>query len=139
MLDARFTYVLGDDLRILVTDDDPIMREFATVYLSTPSVSVETAHCGEAGLARLESEPFDLALLDIDMPGLNGYEVLARIRAHPRLHELPVVVVTSNEDIASIDRAYQIGATSFVTKPVNWRLLAYQLRFVMRAQKALAA
>ncbi len=137
--EAEFTYVLQGDLRILVTDDDPIMREFASVYLSTPTVNVETADCGEAGLARLRSQHFDLALVDLDMPGISGFEMLEHIRANPRLRDLPVVIVTSNEDMASIDRAYALGATSFVTKPVNWRLLAYQLRFVLRAQRALAA
>ena len=137
--ETGFTYVLDGELRILVTDDDPIMREFATVYLGAPSVTIETADCGEAGLARLEGEPFDLAMIDIDMPGIDGYEMLRRIRAHPRLRGLPVAVVTSNEDIASIDRAYRLGATSFATKPVNWRLLAYQLRFVLRAGQRLAA
>ena len=102
-------------------------------------MNVETADCGEAGLARLRSQHFDLALVDLDMPGISGFEMLEHIRANPRLRDLPVVIVTSNEDMASIDRAYALGATSFVTKPVNWRLLAYQLRFVLRAQRALAA
>jgi CheY-like chemotaxis protein len=72
------------------------------------------------------------------MPGINGFEMIERIRANPDFRRLPVVVVTSNEDVASIDRAYRAGATSFVTKPVNWRLLSYQLRYVLSAQKHLA-
>ena len=136
---GRFTFVLDEDVRILVTDDDPIMREFATVYLSTDTATVETADCGEAGLERLSREHFDLALVDLDMPGISGFDMIERIRSDPRLALLPIVVVTSNEDVASIDRAYQAGATSFVTKPVNWRLLSYQLRYVLRAQRRHAA
>ena len=136
---APFTWVIDQDLRILVIDDDPIMREFACVYLSTPNVSVETAENGEAGLARLAAEHFDLALIDIDMPGINGYEVLRRIRADEKLFDLPAVIVTSNEDFSSIDKAYELGATSFITKPVNWRVLSYHLRFVMRAVHRMAA
>lgn len=136
---GRFTFVIDEDVRILVTDDDPIMREFATVYLSTDTARVETADCGEAGLERLLNESFDIALVDLDMPGISGFEMIERIRATPRLSQLPIVVVTSNEDVASIDRAYQAGATSFVTKPVNWRLLSYQLRYVLRAQRWQAA
>jgi CheY-like chemotaxis protein len=135
---AHFKWVLNEDLRILVVDDDPIMREFATVYLSTPTVSVETAQNGEEGLARLHAEPFDIVLLDIDMPGIDGYEVLSRIRRDEKFEHLPVVMVTSNEDFGSIDRAYLLGATSFVTKPLNWRLLSYHLRFIMRSHKAMA-
>lgn len=132
---TSYSFVLDEEARILVTDDDPIMREFATVYLSTPTASVETAACGEDGLAMLASDNFDIALVDIDMPGINGFEMIERIRADEKLRRLPVVVVTSNEDVASIDRAYRAGATSFVTKPVNWRLLSYQLRYVLRAHK----
>ena len=72
-------------------------------------------------------------LLDLDMPGMNGYEVIEHVRRDRKFNALPIVVVTSNEDMGSIDRAYSAGATSFVIKPVNWRLLAYQLQFVMRA------
>ena len=128
-----FTYVLDEPMRILVTDDDPIQREFATVYLSTPYATIETADCGEAGLARLMKEPFDIALIDIDMPGIGGFETIRRIRETEALHDLPVIVVTGREDIDSIDRAYRLGATSFVVKPVNWRLLSYQIRYVIRA------
>jgi CheY-like chemotaxis protein len=133
-----FSFVLDEDVRILVTDDDPIMREFAAVYLSTPTAVVETADCGEVGLEKLAIGNYDIALVDIDMPGINGFEMIERIRANPDFRRLPVVVVTSNEDVASIDRAYRAGATSFVTKPVNWRLLSYQLRYVLSAQKHLA-
>jgi CheY-like chemotaxis protein len=133
-----FSFVLDEDVRILVTDDDPIMREFASVYLSTPTATVDTASCGEEGLAMLSNGAYDVALVDIDMPGINGFEVVERIRHDPPLRCLPVVVVTSNEDVVSIDRAYRAGATSFVTKPVNWRLLSYQLRYVLSARKHLS-
>jgi CheY-like chemotaxis protein len=134
-LNRVYTPVLDDPLRILVTDDDPILREFASVYLSTETASVETADCGEVALERLRQATFDILLVDIDMPGISGYQVIAAVRANPKLRSLPIVVVTSNEDVVSIDRAYEAGATSFVTKPVNWRLLAYQMRYVIRAHR----
>jgi DNA-binding response OmpR family regulator len=131
--DQQYTFVLDEKVSILVTDDDPIMREFACVYLSTPTASVETAENGEVGLKRLLSGQFDIALVDLDMPVMNGFELIQRICSDKRIAHMPIVVVTSNEDIVSIDRAYRLGATSFVTKPVNWRLLTYQLRYVLRA------
>jgi DNA-binding response OmpR family regulator len=133
---VRHRYVLDDVVRILVTDDDPIMREFACVYLATPTASVETAEDGEEGLRRLREEPFHFALVDLDMPGIDGIEMIRQIRADPDLWDLPVMVVTSSEDIVSIDRAYEVGATSFATKPVNWRLMSYQIRYVLRAHAA---
>ena len=127
-----FAFVLNKDTRILAVDDDPILREFASVYLSTPTANVETAESAEAGLRKLECGDFDIILVDLDMPGTDGFEMIRQIRAHPSLCDLPVVVVTGSEDILSIDRSYQAGANSFVTKPVNWRLLSYHLRYVLR-------
>jgi DNA-binding response OmpR family regulator len=135
MNQPHFFFVLADEAKILAVDDDPIMREFAGVYLSSPSTEVETAHGGVSALEALATRPFDLVLLDIDMPGMTGFEVLERLRADPRTQMLPVIVVTGREDIASIDRAYELGATSFISKPVNWRLLAYQIRYVLRASR----
>ncbi|MBV8565940.1 MAG: response regulator [Methylobacteriaceae bacterium] len=134
-----FTFVLNESLRILAVDDDPILREFAAVYLATPTACIETAADAEQGLALLAGEDFDLALIDLEMPGMGGLEMIRRIRADERLGCLPVIVVTGREDIVSIDLAYQAGATSFVTKPVNWRLLSYQIRYVLRAHRGLAS
>ena len=128
-----FFYVLTDKTDLLVADDDPIMREFASVYLASPSATVFTAENGEDALAQLEARSFDLLLLDLDMPVMNGFEVLERLRADPATARLPIIVITGREDIVSIDKAYALGATSFINKPVNWRLLAYQVRYVLRA------
>lgn len=128
-----FFYVLTEKTDLLVTDDDPIMREFASVYLSSPTATVTTASNGEEALAQLKARSFDLLLLDIDMPVMNGFEVLERLRADPATARLPIIVITGREDVVSIDKAYALGATSFINKPVNWRLLAYQVRYVLRA------
>ena len=81
--------------------------------------------------------PADILLLDLEMPRMDGFEVLSRLRAEAgRLRNLPVIVVTGREDIDAIDRAFAAGATSFVSKPLNWRLLSYQIRYVRRAYEA---
>ena len=131
----KWSYVLDEPTRILIVDDDPILREFASVYLSTPVAQVTTAPDAETGLELLSTNSFDIALFDIEMPGMNGFELVERVRAQDSLRSLPIVMLTSREDIASIDRAFSVGATSFATKPVNWRLLSYQLRYVMRASR----
>jgi CheY-like chemotaxis protein len=137
--DRAFTYVLDDEARILVTDDDPILREFARVHLTTPSASVEVAESAEEGLDCLNKGDFDIALIDLEMPGMGGLEMIKRLRADPHHCDLPIVVVTGRDDMSSIDLAYEAGATSFVTKPVNWRLMSYQLRYVLRAQRSYRA
>ncbi len=70
------------------------------------------------------------------MPQLDGLSLLEEIRSDERLKHLPVIMLTGHDDIASIDRAYQLGANSFATKPVNWRQLSYQIRYVIRTSRA---
>ncbi len=133
--DIGWTFVLDEPVRILLVDDDPILAEFAKVHLSTPVAAVESASDGLAGWERLCTAPFDLALIDIDMPVMDGFGLTEKIRADERLRHLPVVMLTGHEDINSIDRAYRCGATSYTCKPVNWRQLSYQLRYVLRTSK----
>ena len=127
-----WSYVLDQPARILVVDDDPIFCEFARVHLSTPAASVDAAPNGEVAFNLLTHDGFDIVLCDIEMPVLDGFELLAKIRSDPRLGNLPIVMLTGKEDILSIDRAYNLGATAFTTKPVNWRSLSYQIRYVLR-------
>jgi DNA-binding response OmpR family regulator len=135
--DHRFCFVEVDEVSILAVDDDPIHREFAAVYLGAPGTSVVTADSAEAGLALLQSRPFDMALIDVDMPGMSGIDLVTILRNDPRFDDLPLIVITGREDMASIDRAYEAGATSFMCKPVNWRLLSHQVKFLLRAHRAI--
>ena len=127
-----FFYVLRESIRILYVDDDPILREFAVVNLATERASVDTASDGRAALAAISAAPPDLVLLDLDMPEMDGFQVLEALRADPKFRDLPVIVVTGREDVEAVDRAFAVGATSFVVKPLNWRLLSHQLRYVHR-------
>ena len=133
----NFTHVLDESLRILVVDDDPIQREFANVYLSTPTVEVVTAVSAGHARQRMRNKTFDIILVDHEMPEISGTEFVRALRADKKYADLPIIMVTSHEDIATIDNAYQAGATSFAVKPVNWRLLSYQIKYVLRAQKSL--
>lgn len=133
---GAFFYVLQDPLRILFVDDDPILREFAQVHLTTDAAQVSVAPDGLAALEILPEFRPDIVLMDLEMPRLDGFETLGRLRADPAWAATPVIVVTGREDVAAIDRAFQAGATSFVCKPLNWRLISYQIRYVHRAWRA---
>lgn len=133
---GTFFYVLQDSLRILFVDDDPILREFAQVHLTTETAEVALAEDGVDALARLDSFKPDLVLLDLEMPRMDGFEALSRLRADPEHAHTPVIVVTGREDVEAIDKAFQAGATSFLVKPLNWRLLSYQIRYVNRTHQA---
>lgn len=133
---SGFFYVLDDDARILFVDDDPILRAFAQVNLASPRTTVDLAENGADALEQLSACAYDLVLLDLEMPGIDGFEVLSRIRQDPRLKDTAVIVQTGREDVEAIDRCFHLGATSFVMKPLNWRLLSYQMRYVLRAERA---
>ncbi len=126
-------HALRDPLRIFYVDDDPILREFAVMNLTTDQAVLETAADGAEALAKIEGARPDIVLLDLEMPRLDGFETLRRLRADPRHRELPVIVVTSREDIDAIERAFGAGATSFAVKPMNWRLLSHQIRYTHRS------
>lgn len=132
-------FVAFETARLLVADDDPILREFATVHLATPQVEVEVAADGIDALERLQRGGIDIALVDLDMPRMDGFELIARIRQDAVLKHLPIVVATGREDMVAVDRAYAAGATSFVVKPLNWRVLSHQLAYVLRSGRAEAA
>jgi DNA-binding response OmpR family regulator len=83
----------------------------------------------------MKEKSFDIVLIDIEMPGRDGYELLQIIRSDPETKNLPVMMLTCREDIASIDHSYDLGATAFTTKPVNWRQLSYQIRYLLRSSK----
>ncbi len=136
---SGFFYVLDDEARLLFVDDDPILREFAQVNLASAAADVDVAADGVEALEALSRHRYDLLLVDLDMPRMDGFELLAHLRADPATARLPIVVETGREDVEAIDRAFRAGATAFVTKPLNWRLLSYQLRFTLRAARAEAA
>jgi diguanylate cyclase (GGDEF)-like protein/PAS domain S-box-containing protein len=128
---------ITDDARILIIDDDALIRALAVEALREAGFYVVEADSGEHGLAAFEAERPDLVLLDVVMPGLDGFEVCRRLRSHPRLGHVPVIMLTGLEDTESIERAYDSGATDFISKPINWALLRYRISYAMRAATAL--
>lgn len=119
-------------MRILAADDDLIQLETMTACLSRLPADVTTTDNGSEAWDLLSRESFDLAVIDLHMPGLDGFGLINWLRQTPRTVDLPIIVVTSRNDPEAIEKAYAAGASSFVTKPVNWPLFAHQARFVMR-------
>ena len=125
-------FVRFEAARLLVVDDDPLLREFAVANLATPTVEVDVAADGADAWHMLRTGGYDLALIDLEMPIMDGFELIGLIRSDPVLKHLPVVVATGREDMLAVDKAYAEGATSFVVKPLNWRILSHQLSYVLR-------
>ncbi len=118
--------------RLLLADDDASTRLLAHSTLSAAGFAVSLANNGQEAIEAVLREPPDLILLDLEMPRMDGYEACQRIRRLPTGADIPVVVVTSLDDPASIERAYSAGATDFITKPLNWALLVHRVRYVLR-------
>jgi signal transduction histidine kinase len=132
-------FVRTDFARVLVVDDDPILREFAVSHLASPSIEVSVAEDGLIALEALRKGDFDVALVDLDMPNMNGFELMEAMGRDARLMGVPVVVITGRDDMEAIDLAFAAGATSFVVKPINWRLITHQLAYVLRNSRSEAA
>jgi diguanylate cyclase (GGDEF)-like protein len=126
-------------LRVLVADDDALLREIAGAMLKGNGFAVQTVASGDAAVAACALRMPDIALLDVEMQSGNGYQACTNIRALPGGADLPIVMVTGCDDTASIDRAYEAGATDFVVKPINWPLLAHRIRYVLRGARTIEA
>jgi adenylate cyclase len=102
---------------ILVVDDDPVNRRLLTSLLEQDGHRVDTAADGRQGLERLNADRFDLALLDVMMPELDGYETLARMKEDESLRHVPVLMITALDDIGSAVRCIELGADDYLLKP----------------------
>ncbi len=103
--------------RILVVDDSPLMRAELVRILTAKGYVVTEAESGMAACALVARQPFDLVTLDIEMPGLSGFETLRILKA--RNHDLPVVMISSLSSLARAIEAIRLGAYDYVSKPVN--------------------
>ena len=108
-----------DSRRILVVDDNQDVRDLVVHILSADGFHVYSAVDGDNALAILNSNPVDLVLLDVMMPGKSGLEVLAEIRSgsNKKIREVPVMMITAKSSTDDIDQALALGASSYIVKP----------------------
>jgi CheY-like chemotaxis protein len=109
--------------RILVADDDPILRELLVEVLTQFGAVVVQAENGEAAVKEAMSAPFDLCILDIDMPTMSGLEACPIIRSCAFSHDVPILFLTGHSDSAAIHQAFAVGGSDFLSKPIHPTLL----------------
>jgi len=119
---------------ILVVEDNPVERALVSRILRNAEFNVVAVDCGSRVLeCAIRDEP-DIILLDALLPDIDGFQVCQELSRHPKARFIPVVMLTGLDDVTSIDRAYEVGATDFITKPINHSLLVHRIRYLLRAR-----
>ena len=125
--------------RVLIIDDDPVFSLLASEALQQAGFDTRIASNVQQAMSSFEEYRPDLALLDVNLPGGNGFDVCATLRSLTSGRDVPIVMVTGHNDTASIARAYDAGATDFIHKPVLWPTLPHRVGFMLRALENLHA
>jgi len=124
------------DERVLLVEDDPSLRELAALGLGTAGFDVTSCADGREGFERLRRDSFDLAVLDVMLPSLDGFEITREIRKESRV---PIVMLTARTDAGDVIRGLELGADDYVTKPFDMPVLVARCRAVLRRASEQAA
>lgn len=111
----------------LVVDDNSINRIMLSRYLSKLRYQASLAENGRQALEQLQDKSFDLVLLDVEMPEMDGYQVLEQMKAVPRLRDIPVIMISAVDELESVVRCIELGAQDYLPKPFNPVLLQARL------------
>lgn len=118
---------------VIIIDDDPLIRLVVSKTLQAAGLITLEAVSGEEGLKLFKEKKADAILLDVMMPsGMDGYGVCTELRNLPEGRHVPILMMTGLEDLESINRAYEVGATDFITKPINIPLLSHRVRYMLK-------
>ena len=112
---------------LLVVDDNRMNRTMLSRYMTKLGYQATLAENGRQALDKLQGEPFDLMLLDVQMPEMDGYQVLEHLKADPRLRDIPVIMISAVEELESVVRCIELGAQDYLPKPFNPVLLRARL------------
>ena len=125
---------MPDNQKVLVVDDDEHILRSLSQYLELEEFQVVSASNGNEALQRFADEKPDLVVLDVMMPGMDGFQVLETLRKGDQKPNVPVLMLTARDQHADIMRGYQMGATSYLIKPFNLDELVEAIRELFAAQ-----
>src|SRR5215469_5570501 len=112
---------------LLIVDDNSMNRIMLSRYISKLGYQAALAENGRQALEKLQGEPFDLVLLDVQMPEMDGYQVLEQLKVNPRLRDIPVIMISAVEELESVVKCIELGAQDYLPKPFNPVLLRARL------------
>ena len=116
------------EAKVLVVDDDRDAVDILTLLLRREGFEVRAAHGGREALDLLEHELVDVVLLDIMMPGMDGFQVCATLRADQRTRDIPIILLTAKDDVETRVVGMRLGVSEFLTKPINKHELFTRVR-----------
>ena len=119
---------------ILIVDDESKNVQLLANLLTGESYEIEAAMSGEEALDWLNERPFDLILMDVMMPGMNGYEVCRKIKENSNLSSIPIIFLTARTETEDIVRGFEAGAVDYVTKPFRTTELLSRVKTHMKIQ-----
>lgn len=122
--------------KILLVDDSRTVLLMEQMILAGEPYTFELATNGEEALARATANPPDLVLLDVIMPGLDGFEVCRRLRAHASTRAVPIIMVTTRAEGENVEEGYESGCTDYVAKPIHPEELLAKVRNYAPAREA---
>ena len=122
--------------RVLVVDDDFATRLLYHEALEPAGFHVDESEDGLVAIEKYQSTHYDVILLDVIMPNMNGFETCEALKKLPNWTDTPIVMVTGLDDFDSIEKANHLGATDFITKPISWPVLKHRLKFILKANSA---
>lgn len=122
---------------IQIVDDDATSRLLMRATLEKEGFRVIESTCGRDAITAFETQKPDVTLLDVVMPGMDGFETCSTLRTMPDGEDIPILLVSGLDDERSIEKAFQVGATDFITKPLRWPVLSHRIRYMLQASKAL--
>ncbi|HED34548.1 MAG TPA: EAL domain-containing protein [Gammaproteobacteria bacterium] len=120
---------------LLVVDDDIVVRSMLIKALQKQNFEVIDAPNGAEGLELFRNYRPDMVLLDVLMPVMNGFETCQIMRELDPERMVPIIMLTGLDDVVSVDRSFEAGATDFITKPVNWSLFAQRVRYALKSRE----
>lgn len=121
----------------LIVDDDTTVRIVMRSVLESHGIRVNEAENGLKALQSFVEETPDIVILDIEMPEMDGLTACAKIRELDEGKLVPILMSTGMDDTDSINRAYEVGATDFIVKPLNWPIFGHRIRYMLRAAEAI--
>lgn len=124
------------DAQILVVDDEPDILSVLVYHLSREGYRVTTAVNGQGALTTAQAEQPDLIILDLMLPGIDGYEVLQRLRRGERTSSTPVILLTARREEDERVKGFEVGADDYITKPFSARELTLRVEALLRRSKA---